>query len=53
MKIDTNSPSEVEDYMDLKDNMYRCIALHGDYVLVGDIAAGTTDVNGVKIIKEK
>jgi len=53
LEVKASSTNLVNDYVDYKDNMYRCIALYGNYVLTGDIAAGTTDVKGVKIIKVK
>lgn len=51
LKISTDEASRVEAFVDYKDHQYRCIALYGNYVIVGDIAAGTTDVKGLKIIK--
>lgn len=53
LQIDVNYSDRVESYFDYKDNNYYCIKLSGNYVIVGDIAAGTTDVMGLKIIKVK
>ena len=53
LEIDINSPDKVANYIDLKDNMYRCIAISGNYLYLGDIAAGTTDQKGVKVIQIK
>ena len=51
VEVDPADPAKVSNYVDYKDDNYNCIEQYSDYVLVGDIAAGTTDVAGIKIIK--
>jgi hypothetical protein len=53
VEIDPASPADVLAFVDYKDNNYYCIEQYKNYVLLGDIAAGTTDVAGIKIIKVK
>jgi len=53
LTIDLAQTDKVASYVDYKDDQYYCIAQHGNYVIVGDIAAGTTDIAGIKIIKVK
>jgi hypothetical protein len=49
VEIDPANPGQVLNYVDYKDNNYYCIAQYKNYLLLGDIAAGTTDVAGIKI----
>lgn len=53
LEVNLTSTDRVERFVDYKDNLYYCIALYGDYAILGDIAAGTTDFNGLKVIKIK
>lgn len=51
VEVDPSNPGHVASYKDYKDNQYYCIEQYKDYVIVGDIAEGTTDMKGIKIIK--
>ena len=49
--VNTSNPSVVNDYVDYPENQYYCIEYYNNYVIVGDIVAGISDMKGIKIIK--
>ncbi|TNE54493.1 MAG: hypothetical protein EP338_06665 [Bacteroidetes bacterium] len=53
LELNQSTPGQVNNYVDYKDNQYYCLKVSGDYAYVGDIAAGTTDIKGIKVIKIK
>lgn len=52
LQLDMDDPATVEKFIDQKDHQYYCIANYGNYLILGDIAAGTTDIKGLKIYKK-
>lgn len=53
LSIDLTNSSSVDEYVDYKENLYYCIELYGNYVLLGDVSTGITNKSGIKIIKVK
>lgn len=51
LEIDPAHPYQVSQYVDYSEDLYYCIEQYENYVILGDNAAGTSDVAGLKIIK--
>lgn len=52
LRLDSTNPGVVEDYVDYQYHQYYCLALHGQYALLGNISGGITgNDKGLYILK--